>query len=42
MRNSYLKELSNMGTKKYKNNEKNFLIGAGLNIIGKKVKEKFG
>ena len=41
MGHSYLKELSNMDTKKvYKNNEKNLLIDAGLNMIGKKIKEK--
>ena len=29
----YLKEVSSMGTKKYKNNEKNLLIDSGLHII---------
>ena len=40
---SYSKELNNIATKKYKNNNKNNLyIDAGLNMIGKKIKEKFG
>ena len=43
MANSYLKELNNIDTKKInRNNEKSFLIDAGLNMIGKKIEEKFG
>ena len=39
----YLKELSTMDTKKaYKNNERNLLVDAGLNMIGKKIKGKIG
>ena len=40
MENLYLKELSNIDTKKI--NRNNLFIDAGLNIIGKKVKEKSG
>ena len=41
---SYSKELNNIATKKYKNNKNknNLYIDAGLNMIGKKIKEKFG
>ena len=39
---SYSKELSNIDTKKYKNNKNYLFIDSGLNMIGKKIKEKFG
>ena len=39
--NSYLKELSNIENKKLNKNERNnHFIGAGPNMIGKKIKEK--
>ena len=39
MANSYLKELNNIDSKKInKNNVKSFLIDAGLNMIGKKIR----
>ena len=38
---SYSKNLGNINTIKYKNNKNNLFIDAGLNIIGKKIKEKF-
>ena len=37
---SYSKELSNI--KKHNNKKNNLYIDAGLNIIGKKIIEKFG
>ena len=41
--NSYSNEISNTNNKEnYKNNDKNPLIDAELNLIGKKMKEKFG
>ena len=36
------KELSNINTKIYKNNKNDLYIDPGLNMIGKKIKEKFG
>ena len=42
MLESYSKELSNIDTKKCKNNKNNLYTDAGLNMIGKKMKEKFG
>ena len=43
MANSYLKELSNIYTKKTnKNNRNNLFIDEGLNMTGKKNKEKIG
>ena len=38
---SYSKNLGNIDTIKYKNNKNNLFIDARLNIIGKKIKEKF-
>ena len=35
---SYSKELSNMDTKKYKNNNSNLYLHVELNMIGKKIK----
>ena len=39
---SFSKKLSNINTKKYKNNKNNLFMYAGFNINGKKTKEKFG
>ena len=39
---SYSKELGNIDTKKHKNNKNNLYIDAGLNMIGKDIKEKIG
>ena len=36
------KELSNINTKIYKNNKNDLYIDPGLNVIDKKIKEKFG
>ena len=36
------KELSNINTKIYKNNKNDLYIDPGLNMIDKKIKEKFG
>ena len=37
----YTKELSNIDTKKYNKNKNHLFLDAGLNMIDKKVKEKF-
>ena len=42
VRKWYSKELRNIDTKNYKNNKNNLYIDAGLNMIGKTIKEKIG
>ena len=42
MLESYSKKLSNIDTKNYTNNKSNLYIDAGLTVIGKRIKEKFG
>ena len=41
VKNSYSNEISNISHKKFKNNDKNLVVDARLNLIGKKMKEKF-